>query len=306
MNADLASNGQNDFMTRECFVLSPIGANGSEIRRHADQFFRHIVQPACKENGYHASRADRLDEAGVITHQILARIARAPLLIADLTSQNPNVFYELAIRHALQQPIIHMARVGEKLPFDIAGFRTIFFDLTDPDSVIEAKNTLDRYIKSLDTIPFAGPIQIAVSVSQLESSANPQDVTLTEIMQSVSDLRNDFRSFRDEVSPTYPDAPKMFNAAYLEHLRTAYPLSKLIGKFVQLKRVGKEYVGLSPFLPETTPAFYVNDNKKTWFDFSSGKNGNVFDFFVETEKLSFDQSVLRVAALTQEEDALPF
>ncbi len=64
---------------------------------------------------------------------------------------------------------------------------------------------------------------------------------------------------------------------------------------VKLVRAGREWKGLSPFNSEKTPSFFVNDQKMAWFDFSAGKNGNIFDFLMETEGLSFPDAVERLA-----------
>src|SRR6202035_2423351 len=60
---------------------------------------------------------------------------------------------------------------------------------------------------------------------------------------------------------------------------------------------GREWRGLSPFNKEKTPSFFVNDQKQAWFDFSSGKNGNIFDFLMETEGVSFPEAVERLASM---------
>src|SRR5207253_5553745 len=58
----------------------------------------------------------------------------------------------------------------------------------------------------------------------------------------------------------------------------------------------REYVGLSPFNKEKTPSFFVNDDKGQFFDFSSGKTGDLITFLQETERLSFAEAVERLAA----------
>jgi hypothetical protein len=58
-------------------------------------------------------------------------------VVADITGHNPNVFYELAIAHGYQRPVVHLGQKGETLPFDIADMRTIFYDVTDLYSVRE-------------------------------------------------------------------------------------------------------------------------------------------------------------------------
>jgi DNA primase len=74
-------------------------------------------------------------------------------------------------------------------------------------------------------------------------------------------------------------------------------VSEVVGQRVKLKRAGREWKGLSPFQQEKTPSFFVNDQKQAWFDFSSGKNGNIFDFVVQTEGVSFPEAVERLAAM---------
>ena len=70
----------------------------------------------------------------------------------------------------------------------------------------------------------------------------------------------------------------------------------MIGRAVNLKRSGREWVGLSPFAKEKTPSFFVNDDKGFWHDFSSGKHGDLIGFLQETERLSFPEAVERLAA----------
>ena len=69
-----------------------------------------------------------------------------------------------------------------------------------------------------------------------------------------------------------------FPPQFLDELRARLPVSEVVGRRVKLKKAGREWRGLSPFNQENTPSFFVNDQKMVWFDFSSGKNGNIFDF----------------------------
>jgi DNA primase len=88
-----------------------------------------------------------------------------------------------------------------------------------------------------------------------------------------------------------------FTPQFLEELRARLPVSEVVGKRVKLKRAGKEYKGLSPFQQEKTPSFTVNDQKGFYHDFSSGKHGNIFDFVMETEGVSFPEAVERLASM---------
>jgi DNA primase len=86
-----------------------------------------------------------------------------------------------------------------------------------------------------------------------------------------------------------------FPPSFLDELRERLPVSEVVGRRVKLRKAGREWKGLSPFNQEKTPSFFVNDQKMAWFDFSSGKNGNIFDFVMATEGLSFPEAVERLA-----------
>jgi DNA primase len=88
-----------------------------------------------------------------------------------------------------------------------------------------------------------------------------------------------------------------FPASFLDDLRARLPVSEVVGRRVALKKAGREWKGLSPFNKEKTASFFVNDQKAAWFDFSSGKNGNIFDFVMQTEGVSFPEAVERLASM---------
>src|SRR4051794_25480700 len=81
-----------------------------------------------------------------------------------------------------------------------------------------------------------------------------------------------------------------FSPQFLDELRARLPVSEVVGRRVKLRKAGREWKGLSPFNKEKTPSFFVNDQKQAWFDFSSGKNGSIFDFLMLTEGLSFPEA----------------
>jgi DNA primase len=87
-----------------------------------------------------------------------------------------------------------------------------------------------------------------------------------------------------------------FDERFLDEIKSRLRPSDFIGRTVKLRKQGREYVGLSPFNKEKTPSFYVNDDKGQFFDFSSGKTGDLITFLQETERLSFVEAVERLAA----------
>jgi DNA primase len=87
-----------------------------------------------------------------------------------------------------------------------------------------------------------------------------------------------------------------FPPSILDDIKSRLPVSAVVGRRVRLTKAGREWKGLSPFGKERTPSFFVNDQKQAWFDFSSGRNGDIFKFLMETEGVSFPEAVERLAA----------
>jgi DNA primase len=96
---------------------------------------------------------------------------------------------------------------------------------------------------------------------------------------------------------THAKSYMRFTPQFLEELRARLPVSEVVGRRVKLKRAGREWKGLSPFQQEKTPSFTVNDQKQFYHDFSTGKHGNIFDFMMETEGVSFPEAVERLASM---------
>lgn len=80
--------------------------------------------------GYKVERADEDKSPGIVTDRIVQKIIDSALVLADLHGHNPNVMYEVAIRHATNKPLVQMIEYRESLPFDIGGLNTIFYDPT--------------------------------------------------------------------------------------------------------------------------------------------------------------------------------
>lgn len=114
-----------------CFYVTPIGEEDSEVRKHSDLFLGSIVEPAVASFGLNVLRADAIDKPGMITRQVMEYIFRSRLVIADLSFHNPNVFYELALRHSTRLPIVQIVRSRDPIPFDIQQVRTVVIDDTD-------------------------------------------------------------------------------------------------------------------------------------------------------------------------------
>jgi hypothetical protein len=133
-----------------CFVISPIGEDGSEIRKEADRVFNYIIRPATRRFGKELSvkRADHLSSPGSITHQVINMLRDSELVIADLTGWNPNVMYELAVRHFVNKPTILILSTKEsRMPFDLQNERTVRYDTTDLETGTRSAEALEGHIE---------------------------------------------------------------------------------------------------------------------------------------------------------------
>jgi hypothetical protein len=150
---------------RPCFVIAPLGEPGSPTRLRTEKLMTHIIRPAAEACNYRPMLATEDDRPGLIHNHIVGRIIDDPLVIADLTDHNPNVFYELAVRHCYRRPFVQLITAGQSLPFDVAGMRTIKYDLSDPDSVLEARQSLLRQISSIEDAvePLVTPLTTAAA-----------------------------------------------------------------------------------------------------------------------------------------------
>ena len=128
---------------KRCFVISPIGQPASDVREEADAVFDFIIEPALRQLDIEAVRADKFAEPGLITEQMIAAILDYDLCIADLSGNNPNVLYELALAQAAERPVVLLKRFGEAIPFDVKDYRLLEYDLK-PRSM-----KTDRWIPAL-------------------------------------------------------------------------------------------------------------------------------------------------------------
>lgn len=131
-----------------CFYVTPIGEDGSEQRKHSDLFLGSIVEPALEQLGLKVIRADAIDKPGTITRQIIEYLLKSRLVIADLSFHNPNVFYELAIRHAARLPVVQIIRACDRVPFDLNQVRTIKIDTSDIYALVPKIDTYRAEVAS--------------------------------------------------------------------------------------------------------------------------------------------------------------
>jgi hypothetical protein len=210
---------------KSCFIIGPIGSPSTEVWKKADQVVRHLIVPALATLDHYAEplRADMLGTPGMITRQIVDHVIDDDLVIADRATFNPNVFYELAVRHAFQKPVVQLRPLGEPLPFDVKDMRTVNYDLADPDVLEEARSELRKHIEALEAAkePMETPISRALERRELAASEDIVQRTLAEIQDQMSALQSVVSELANPrfVSVGSPASGQIFTTRTLAGLR---------------------------------------------------------------------------------------
>lgn len=182
---------------KRCFIITPIGNDNDSIRRHIDGIIDAAIKPAL-EPDYEVVAAHKITETGTITKQIIKEIYQDELAIANLTGNNPNVMYELAVRYCLGKPVLTIAEKGTRLPFDVMPERTIFY-INDPQGSLDLKEAIKSYVLNIDLTRVESPIHAilkeidadAEALSLVKSSlkeATAQDSTSEILMHILNKL----------------------------------------------------------------------------------------------------------------------
>lgn len=181
---------------KTCFIVSPIGNSlaplGSPGRANYEQsimMWSKVFEPACAQFGLTAIRADKIATPGEIPDQIFKHLRDAEVVIADLSAANPNVMYELGLRHSRSSITVHVGEY-ERLPFDVSTIRTIQF-VRDEAGLIEVRQQL---IESLRAALETGTTELRASA--LFAATTPADV--------VEDAR---KSAQPDEATNEPDEP---------------------------------------------------------------------------------------------------
>lgn len=143
--------------TRKCFVIMPfnekVDVDGKVL--DFDRLYRSLIREAvegkpmrdCGGPVIECIRCDEIDESGWVHRQMISHILTDDVAVVDLSTLNPNVFYELGVRHALRQCVtVLLRRKGTKTPFNLQGFKSIDYDPDEPVSLAEARAQIARYV----------------------------------------------------------------------------------------------------------------------------------------------------------------
>lgn len=186
---------EQDSENNICFVVSPIGSEGTEKYKIFKDVLDCIIKPAFQNGGYEINiiRADEISKPGSLIKDVLESLVSSYIVIADLTGQNPNVFYELGIRHALSNRTILIAQNIDDVPSDLREYRTIIYD-TSARGAQRFKDRIKEFVKQIKESP--------------QSADNPVQIHLGTIFAQKED---DYKSQIQDLKRTLENALKGVN-----------------------------------------------------------------------------------------------
>lgn len=189
---------KDDASEKVCFIISPIGQVETETNRKANGLYNAVIKPVLNDLDYECVRADEIDASGSINNQIISKIIDSKLVIVNLSGLNPNVMYELALRHAIGKPVI-MLKEGSfsDMPFDIIDQRTILYN-DDLNSVVSTQNELRKKIEGIKSNseidnPFLTAQKLKKAMKDVDSQGKenyPDAIVMNEILKEIRTLRN--------------------------------------------------------------------------------------------------------------------
>src|SRR5215510_9119710 len=204
--------------SRQCFVVSPIGEQGTERFESFRRVLERLIRPVIQESGLGLTvvRADEIHRPGSFIRDVLQYLAQAYLVVVDLTGQNANVFYELGVRHALSPRTILIARSTSDIPADLREYRTLIYADSDHSDETFRQNLL-RYLEEIEKGP--------------DTPDNPV-LSWLKLPQVPNDLRQTFSARLASVGGTQPEILRFIQQT-MGTTGTGVSQSSLEGRFQQ-------------------------------------------------------------------------
>lgn len=179
------SNPEND---KCCFVIMPFGG-------WLDTYYEEIYAPAIEAASMKATRADDLYRPGNIVNDIWNYTKSADIILADLTSKNPNVFYELGLAHAITKPAVLITASIEDIPFDLRSLRVLVYDKNLHNWGEELRNKITKAL--IETLKSPGDAILPTFLETTKSKrieVSPKEKDILELRSELDSLKREVRS----------------------------------------------------------------------------------------------------------------
>jgi hypothetical protein len=164
-----------------CFVIMPISDADGYEKGHFTRVYEHLIKPAIEQAGFKPDRADDTSKANYIVVDILQKILACDIVVCDLSSRNPNVFYELGIRQAFNKKTVLIKDGKTVMPFDISGIRTLSY--SENLRIDEVKKDIPNIAKCINETYEADAKEVnsLLQLLSIEKPASlPEKVTLSQ------------------------------------------------------------------------------------------------------------------------------
>lgn len=186
----------NEQTKKKCFVIMPISDVDGYPKGHFNRVYDYIIVPACKQEGYEPIRADATSKSNVIIVDILRNILECDMAICDLSSRNPNVFYELGFRQAFNMKTVLMKDDQTDRPFDVSTIRSINYESSlRIDLVNKTITELTKALKETNEMSEKEPNSLLklLSIDNPAKLPDRQKISLDSslILQAIQDLSMD-------------------------------------------------------------------------------------------------------------------
>lgn len=246
--AEIATEDKGKANKKRCFVIMPFSETEDYVQGHFMRVYDYLIKPACEEAGFEALRGDSNPKADFIPMEIVKQIVECDMAICDLSARNPNVFYELGLRHAFDLKTVLIKDEKTERAFDTSGIRTIEYNsslrIDEVEKSIEEivksiKNTYEQKEKDgnslIQLLSVKGPAQLP------ESRELNQDTSI--ILNEIRDLRFEMQQLRSRGITS--SRPMRFFRLPNGEMVTANTKLYVKGDLPQFEEYG-EFIGINP------------------------------------------------------------
>lgn len=183
---------------KTCFVIMPFSDVEGYDKGHFTRVYKYLIKPACEVAGFKPIRADENSKADVIIVDILQKILECDMAICDMSSKNPNVFYELGFRHAFNKKTVLIKDIKTDLPFDTSSIRTITYN--ENLRIDEVKSSIQKIAEGLNET-FTTNDDTGYSLLKLLSIKKPASISKEhELSEDSSIILDEIKSIKQQIN----------------------------------------------------------------------------------------------------------